>query len=101
MLQVQGLPFHKGSDAWRVIHEGRILPKYVRDEIARLRRERNEYSEIRVLMTGEPGWISRAEQAARSARTYAEHEARALGWTEPSVAAEGAAAYAEALARQA
>jgi hypothetical protein len=99
MLQVQTKKFGQGD--WEVYYEGRILPKYVKADIAQIRRERDAYSDVRVLMYADPEWITPAIQAARSARRYAELEARALGWTEPSVVAEGAAAYAEALAGQA
>ena len=69
MLQVQTKQFGQGE--WDVYFEGRILPKYVKADIAQIRRERDAYSDVRVLMYADPEWITPAMQAARNAAKWA------------------------------
>jgi hypothetical protein len=69
MLQVQTKQFGQGE--WEVYYEGRILPKYVKADVARIRRERDTYSDVRVLMYADPEWITPAQAAERSAAKWA------------------------------
>jgi hypothetical protein len=69
MLQVQTKQFGQGE--WEVYYEGRILPKYVKADVARIRRERDYYSDVRVLRTGDAGWITPAQAAERNAARWA------------------------------
>jgi hypothetical protein len=69
MIQVQVIQF--GQSDWDVYFEGRVMAKYVRDDVARIRRQRDYYSDERVLRTGDAGWITPAMQAARNAAKWA------------------------------